>query len=182
MSGLWEHHQPWLSLPSSAAASPTLPKAQDPISVPSGLPVPVLVMLQQSAGLQLSIALLSLDMCPTEPGWWPSPAFACLCTHGLPGHPGAVSGPCYPHQAWHLPTERHPGLASTHLHGATWYPELGLPPACPASLGEPPWLPARCWSPQSPISSNGRKWKGVLCSCVLFLISSWFSENSSAFA
>lgn len=45
---------------------------------------------------------------------------------------------------------------------------------CPGSLG-------RCWSPRCPNSSNGRKWKGAWCSCVWFLISSWFSENSSAF-
>lgn len=170
MSGFWGHCQPWLSLPSPAAASPTLPSSQDPISVPSGLPVPALVMLQQSAGLQLSTALLSMDMCPTEPGWWPSPVLACPCPHGLPAHLGTVSGPCYSHLAWHLPTDKTswPGLASTHRHGAAWYPVPSLsrlPGRAPMATSE---VPVSTESHQS----NGRKWKGVWCSCVLFLISS----------
>lgn len=172
MSGFWGHYQPWLSLPSPTAASPTLPSSQDPISVPSGLPVPALVMLQQSAGLQLSTALLSMDMCPTEPGWWPSPVLACPCPHGLPAHPGTVSGPCYSHLAWHLPTDKTswPGLASTHRHGAAWYPGLGLSPACPASLGEPPWLPVRCRSPQSPISQMEENGKECGLNCLSLIL------------
>lgn len=59
--------------PALMGLSPTLAIVLDPISVPSGLSVPVPAMLQQSDGFQCSTTLPSLDMGHAKPGL----AFPC---------------------------------------------------------------------------------------------------------
>ena len=74
--------------------SPTLPAAQDPIVVPSGLSVPAPAVPQRGAGLQLPTALPSPDMGPAKPVPWPLPVpMACLAVLGLYLAPVALARP-----------------------------------------------------------------------------------------